>query len=228
MTKIKDIPSHDRPIERLINKGPSILSLEELLAILIKTGTKEESAKTLASKLLAKIKSTKDLEQMTMEDLVSIKGIGYTKAATLLAAIELSKRLKKGIETIKHIQITNAELVYTYYHSLLQTRSQEHFYCLYLDSKKRVLESKLLFLGTLNYSMVHPREVFLEAYKNHAVSIICIHNHPSGNPSPSRQDVELTKRLVEIGNLMGIPVDDHIIIGRSSYYSFFEDGKLES
>jgi len=228
VTKIKDIPEHERPIERLIDKGASVLSLEELLAILIKTGTKDESAKALASKILSRLKSSNDLEKMTLEDFVSIKGIGYTKAATLLAAIELSKRLKRGIETIKHLQITNAEIVYTYYHSFLQTRGQEHFYCLYLDSQKRVLESKLLFLGTLNYSLVHPREIFLEAYMNHAVSIICVHNHPSGNPNPSRQDIELTKRLLEIGNLMGIPIDDHIIIGRNSYYSFFEDGKLES
>lgn len=227
MTKIKDIPAHDRPIERLIHNGASALSLEELLAILIKTGTKDESAKMIASNILSRLKSVNDLEKLTLEDFVSIKGIGYTKAATLLAAIELSKRLKRGIETIKHLQITNAEIVYTYYHSLLQTRSQEHFYCLYLDSQKKVLESKLLFLGTLNYSMVHPREVFLEAYTNHAVSIICVHNHPSGNPNPSRQDIELTKRLVEIGSLMGISIDDHIIIGRNSYYSFFEEGKLE-
>lgn len=227
MTKIKDIPANDRPIERLINNGPSVLSLEELIAIIIKTGTKEVSAKTLAGNILAKAKNTDDLKNMTLEELVSIKGIGYTKAATLIAAIELSKRLQRGLETIKHIQVTNAEMVYTYYHSFLQTRGQEHFYCLYLDSQKRVLESKLLFLGTLNYSMVHPREVFMEAYMNHAVSIICIHNHPGGNPTPSRADTELTRRLVEIGKLMGISVDDHIIIGRNSYYSFFEDGKLE-
>lgn len=227
MTKIKDIPVHDRPIERLIHNGPSVLSLEELLAILLKTGTKDISAKTLASNILSKVKSIDEMKTMTLEDLVSIKGIGYTKAATLLAAIELSKRLQRGLETIKHTQVTNAEMVYTYYHSMLQTRGQEHFYCLYLDSQKRVLESKLLFLGTLNYSMVHPREVFMEAYMNHAVSIICVHNHPGGNPMPSRADIELTKRLIEIGNLMGIPIDDHIIIGRNSYYSFFEEGKLE-
>lgn len=227
MTKIKDIPVNDRPIERLIHNGPSVLSLEELLAILLKTGTKDMSAKVLASNILSKLKSTNELQDVTLEDLVSIKGIGYTKAATLLAAIELSKRLQRGIETIKHIQVKNAEMVYTYYHSLLQARGQEHFYCLYLDSQKRVLESKLLFLGTLNYSMVHPREVFMEAYMNHAVSIICVHNHPGGNPMPSRADIELTRRLVEIGKLMGISVDDHIIIGRNSYYSFFEEGKLE-
>lgn len=227
MTKIKDIPVNDRPIERLIHNGASVLSLEELLAILLKTGTKEISAKTLASNILSKIKSVDEIKKMTLEDLVSIKGIGYTKAATLLAAIELSKRLERGMETIKHTQITNAEMVYTYYHSLLQTRGQEHFYCLYLDSQKRVLESKLLFLGTLNYSMVHPREVFMEAYMNHAVSIICVHNHPGGNPIPSRADIELTKRLIEVGNLMGIPINDHIIIGRNSYYSFFEEGKME-
>lgn len=227
MTKIKDIPVNDRPIERLINNGSSVLSLEELIAIIIKTGTKEMSAKTLAGNILSKVKSTDGLKKITLEDLVSIKGIGYTKAATLIAAIELSKRLQRGLETIKYTQVTNAEMVYTYYHSFLQTRGQEHFYCLYLDSQKRVLESKLLFLGTLNYSMVHPREVFMEAYMNHAVSIICVHNHPSGNPTPSRADTELTRRLVEIGELMGISVDDHIIIGRNSYYSFFEDGKLK-
>ena len=226
MTKIKDIPVHDRPIERLIHNGPDVLSLEELLAILIKTGTKDESAKAIAGNILSRVKSADELQYLTLEDFVAIKGIGYTKAATLLAAIELSKRLQRGIETIKHIQVTSAEIVYTYYHSLLQARGQEHFYCLYLDSQNRVLERKLVFLGTLNYSMVHPREVFLEAYIHHAISIICVHNHPSGNPTPSRADIELTKRLVEIGNLMGIGIDDHIIIGRNSYYSFFEDGKL--
>ena len=227
MTKIKDIPVNDRPIERLINHGPSVLSLEELLAILIKTGTKEASSKMIASELLSRLKSTDDIYKLTLEDFISIKGIGYTKAATLLAAIELSKRLTRGIETIKHIKITSAQIVYDYYHSLLQTRSQEHFYCIYLDSQKKVLESKLLFLGTLNYSMVHPREIFMEAYYNHAVSIICVHNHPSGDVTPSRADIELTKRLIEIGNLMGIGIDDHIIIGRNTYYSFFEEGLLE-
>lgn len=227
MTKIKDIPVNERPIERLINNGANALSLEELLAILIKSGTKDSSAKMLASELLSRLKSTNDIYKLTLEDFVSIKGIGYTKAATLLAAIELSKRLKRGIEKIKHTQITNAEDVYNYYHSLLQSRSQEHFYCLYLDSHKKVLESKLLFLGTLNYSTVHPREVFLEAYYNHAVSIICVHNHPGGDPTPSKADIELTKKLLEIGKLMGVEIDDHIIIGRNTYYSFFEDGRLE-
>ena len=227
MTKIKDIPVHDRPIERLLHNGASALSLEELLAILIKTGTKESSAKMVANQILARLKSVDDIQKLTLEDFVSIKGIGYTKAATLLAAIELSKRLQRGLETIKYVRVTNAEIVYTYYHSLLQTRSQEHFYCLYLDSQKKVLESKLLFLGTVNYSMVHPREVFLEAYSHHATSIICVHNHPSGDATPSRADIELTKRLIEIGKLMGIPIDDHIIIGRNTYYSFFEAGKME-
>lgn len=226
MMKIKEIPANERPIERLINKGSSVLSLEELLAILIKTGTREESAKAIASNILKRLKTTNDIYKLTLEDFVSIKGIGYTKAATLLAAIELSRRLQRGIETIKHIKINNAKTVYEYYHNHLQTRSQEHFYCIYLDSQKKVLENKLLFLGTINYSMVHPREIFMEAYKNHAISIICVHNHPSGNVTPSKMDIELTKRLVEIGNLMGIKIDDHIIIGRNKYYSFFENGEL--
>lgn len=224
--KIKDIPVLDRPIERLIHNGSSTLNNEELLAILLGTGSKEESAKSLANHILTKTTSIKELTKLTLENLIAIKGIGPKKAATVLAALELSKRINKNSDTILYQKIRNSEDVYMYFEKLLEDKSQEHFYCLYLDIRKRVVANKMLFLGTINYSVVHPREIFLEAYLNHATSIICIHNHPSGEVEPSKEDIELTKRLVKIGSLMGINVNDHIIVGKNQYYSFFEAGKI--
>lgn len=224
--KIKEIPKNERPRERLIKYGASSLSNEDLLAILLKTGTKDKSAKDLANNLLIKLGSIKSLEDMNYHSLSKIKGIGEAKACTILTALELGRRINEDVNTLQNIQINSSEVVYKYFNNLFRHKKQEYFYAVYLDNKKKVIDSKLLFIGTLNYSIVHPREVFKEALMFSASSIICIHNHPSGNIEPSRDDIELTSRLVSVGKMMGIPIVDHLIIGCNNYYSFVDNGIL--
>lgn len=223
MVKIKDIPECDRPMERLIENGVETLSNEELLAILLKTGTKDMSVKELSSLLLSKIGGIKKLANVNFEYLNKFKGIGKSKACILLSTLELSKRINKEVDTIKNIKLNNTELVYKFYKDKIGNKKQEHFYCIYLDNQKKVLDDKLLFIGTINYSVVHPREIFKEAYMLGASALICIHNHPGGNVLPSKQDIEVTNNLVEVGKLLGIKVLDHIIICKEKYYSFLEN-----
>lgn len=225
MIKIKDLPVMDRPIERLINNGVETLSNEELLSIILKTGTKEKSVKELSLEIL-KNYSIHDLSNINIESIKKIKGIGISKAACLISCIELGKRMNKKIDSLNNIKITNSEKVYTYFNDFFKDKTQEYFYCLYLDSSKKVIKNKLLFIGTLNYSTVHPREIFKEAYLSSATSIICIHNHPSGNINPSKCDIELTNNLIKTGMLLGIKIDDHIIIGKDKYFSFFENNLI--
>ena len=217
---IKDIPLNERPRERLINKGVEYLSNEDLLAILLKTGTKENSVKVLANNILKQLDDINNLKEINLENLIKIKGIGKAKACELLAAIELGKRLNKKIDNIKQIKIYSSNSIYDYYKDKLKDKLQEYFYCIYLDTKNHIIKDKLLFIGTINESLIHPREIFKEAYLLSASSIICIHNHPSGNVNPSNNDIIMTKQLVEVGKILGIKVLDHIIIGKNNYYSF--------
>ena len=226
MVKIMDIPRSDRPMERLIENGVETLSNEELIAILLKTGTKGNSAKELSGLLLSKIGGIKKLNDINFEFLNSFKGIGKSKACILLSSIELSKRINREIDTIKNIKLNNSELVYKFYKDKIGYKKQEYFYCVYLDNQKRVIEDKLLFIGTVNYSVVHPREIFKEAYSLGASAIICIHNHPGGVPLPSSQDIEVTNNLVNVGKLLGIKIVDHIIICKDKYYSFLENDDI--
>lgn len=226
MVKIKEIPVNDRPMERLIQNGVENLSDEELLAIILKTGTKGNSAKELGALLLSKIGGIKKLSDVNYEYLNKFKGIGMSKACILLAVIELSKRMNREIDTIKNVKLNNSELVYKFYKDKIGDKKQEYFYTIYLDNSKRIIEDKLLFIGTINYSLVHPREIFKEAYLLGASAIICIHNHPGGNPLPSKQDIEVTNNLVEVGRVLGIKVVDHIIICKEKYYSFLENNDI--
>lgn len=222
MVKIKEIPINERPIERLINNNVENLSNEELLTILFRTGTKDLSAYDLAFSLLKELNTISDLKDITYEQLIKIKGIGKSKAAILLSAIELSKRINQA-SPIKLKKANKPSLLFDYYKLKLQDKKQEHFYAVYLDSSKKIIKDKLLFIGTINYSLVHPREIFNEAYKARASSIILIHNHPTGNVIPSNDDINTTDNLIKIGNLLGIKVIDHIIIGKDKYYSFLEN-----
>lgn len=226
MIRMKEMPINDRPIERLEQYGAQALSNEELLSILIKCGTKKESVKEVAGHVLKSVQKIQELKYLSLSQFTSISGIGKTKAITILAALELGKRVNQKNETIYKRKITNADIVYDFYKDQIGDHLQEHFYCLYLDSQKRVIKQKLIFLGTLDFSIVHPREIFKEAYALSASSIICIHNHPSDQVEPSKQDLSITNQLVEIGNLLGIPVNDHIIIGKKHYYSFFEHNRI--
>lgn len=219
--KIKDIPKEERPRERLLKYGVKSLSNEELLSIILKTGTKKYSVKTLSMILLSEINDISELKNMTYNKLVKIDGIGNVKASEVLAAIELGKRVfyqKDKSEVI----LNNSNLIYEYFKDLFIDVKQEEFYAIYLDSKSKLISYKMLFKGTLNSSCVHPREVFKNAYLESANSIIVMHNHPSGDPTPSKQDNELTKYLIQIGNIMSLPVVDHVIIGKNKYFSFYE------
>ena len=220
--KIKDIPENERPVERLLSKGENVLSNEELLAILLKTGSKDASAKELSLQILKEVGEIQNLHELSFERLKKIKGIGNMKAATILAFLELSKRINEE-ETIYQHKLNTPLSVFDYYKNKFKNETQEHFYVLYLNPKKEVIKEKLLFIGTLNQSIIHPREIFKEAFKYSAFSIICVHNHPSGNPMPSMADKKITETLIQIGKLMGIPLSDHMIIGKNQYYSFFEE-----
>lgn len=224
--KIKDIPLNERPRERLINYGVDSLSNEELLSILLKTGTKDESVKVLASNILKTLDDIKDLKDINLQTLINIKGIGEAKACELLAAIELGNRINKKINSINQIKITSSTSIYEYYKSILEEKKQEYFYCVYLDTKNHILKDKLLFIGTINESLIHPREIFKEAYLLSASSIICIHNHPAGSVEPSKSDIITTNQIKESGKLLGIKLLDHIIIGKDNYYSFNDNGLI--
>jgi len=223
--KIKELPINERPRERLINKGVSSLADEELLSIVLKTGTKDVSAKLLASQILREIGNIQNLKNISFHELTKIKGIGAAKACLILAIQELHKRMNRKQEKIVDVKITTPEIVYDYYRNIV-CENQEYFYCLYLDSNKKVLQEKLLFIGTVNQSMVHPRDIFKEAYKVNATAFICVHNHPTGDVRPSKEDKIVTQRLNQIGQLMGIKLVDHVIIGENKFYSFLENGKI--
>lgn len=225
MIKIKELPLNDRPIERLINVGSQALSNNELLAIILKTGTKELSSKELALEIL-KDRELSELANITYEELVKIKGIGQKKASVLLACIELSKRLTKVYDNIKGIKMNHPRIIFEYYRNILKYERRENFYAIYLDNNGVIIKDKLLFLGTINYSMVSSREIFKEAYLCNATSIVLLHNHPSNNVLPSSNDYLTTKHLKEIGDILGIKIVDHIIIGKTKYYSLKENDEL--
>ena len=224
--KVKEIPKSERPREKLITKEAKELSTSELLAILISSGTKEKSVIELSFELLNKVGKISNLEYVTLEELKKIKGIGEAKAANILAAIELGKRIFLYKED--KIKLDTPEKIFLYSRYLFHGKKQEHFYCFYVDAKKNLIHSKLLFKGTMNRSAVHPREILKEAYKMSASAIICVHNHPSGNVLPSQKDIEFTKDLVEIGRFQGIPVLDHLIVSEHKYYSFGENNSKEN
>ena len=224
--KIKDMSILDRPRERLIKYGAKNLSDSELLAILIGSGNNKNSAKDLANLILNKCNGASNLIKMNYNSLTSIDGIKESRACNILSAIELARRIFNDVRDLNGIKLTNVELVYKYYKEILKDETQECFYCVYLDVAKKVICDKLLFKGTINYSLVHPREVFKEAFLVGASGIICVHNHPSGNIKPSMQDIDITNNLVELGIIHGVKVLDHVIIGINTYYSFLENNKI--
>lgn len=209
----------------MINNGVSNLSNEELLSIILKTGTKDMSVKTLSSYILSYLKNISNLKDITYQELKKIKGVGDAKACSLLALGELAKRINSEIDTLVGIKLDSTEKVYKYYKNKIDS-FQEHFYCIYLDATNKVIKEKLLFIGTANYSLVHPRDVFKEAYLLNASNIICVHNHPSGEVNPSKDDILITNRLIEVGQLTGVKILDHIIVSENDYYSFLENGKI--
>lgn len=194
------------------------------MSILLETGTKDMSVKLVSLNLIKYVGSIQNLKDITYQELLKVKGIGVAKACKILAMIELSKRM--NYSSINNLKLSSPDLVYNYFKPILIDKKQEHFYCIYLDNSKKVLENRLIFIGTINTSVVHPREIFKLAYQLSASSIILVHNHPSGNLTPSDNDLLTTSNLVKVGNLLGIKIVDHIIISNNGYYSFIEHAQI--
>lgn len=219
---IKELGIDDRPREKMILNGPTSLSDSELLAILLRTGTKDLNAVDLSRQILNdEVEGLKALMDMSIEELCNIKGIGIGKATVIKAALELGKRISKN--KIKKISINKPWDVYENYIEDLRYLKKEIFKAILLNTKNEIITDSNIFVGTLNSSIVHPREVFNEAIKRSANSIIIMHNHPSGNPAPSEQDKMVTNRLIKCGQIIGIDILDHIIIGDGCYFSFKQE-----
>ena len=218
--RIKDLPITERPRERLKEIGINNLSDKELLAIILKTGTKDKNVNLLALDILNKYKLS-EFKNLVLNDLISIKGIGEVKAIELLTAVELGKRIFLK-ETHKLERLDNPKLIWESAKYLYTGLKQECFYCYYFNTKQELITKKLIFKGTINVSTTHTREIFKEAYLVSASFIVCLHNHPSNDVTPSKEDILFTERLIKTGNIQGIPVIDHIIVGETNYYSFYE------
>lgn|SRR5699024_4399666 len=223
--KIKDVPMDERPRERLLQFGEAKLSNNELLAILIGSGTKNDSAIDLANRILMHFEGLKLLREATIEELTAIKGIGKAKGISILAALELGKR----IHTYKpddRVTIKSPSDGADYVMEEMRHLNQEHLVAMFLNTKNQIIHRQTIFIGSLNSSIVHPREIFREAVKRSAAAVICAHNHPSGDPTPSKEDIQVTRRLVEAGKIVGIELLDHLIIGSHSYVSLKEKGYM--
>lgn len=222
---LREIPSEERPRERMHRYGAAALSNAELLAILLRTGTVSESAVNLAERLLSKARGLRQLVDMTVEQLTAVRGIGLAKALQLKAGIEIGRRLAASrMEPATAVRSPKdaADLVM----EELRYLQKEHFMVLFLNTKNHVIGRETMSIGSLNASIVHPREVFRSAISRSSASIICLHNHPSGDPTPSPEDIEVTRRLTEAGRIVGIEVLDHIIIADRSYTSLKEQGLM--
>lgn len=211
------MPITMRPREKMLTQGETSLSESELLAIIIGMGTKNMTAIELADALLIKYKNLRNLKEASLDELIKHRGIGLAKAVQIKAAFELGKRVAISSQNKNYIK--SPDDVKNMVMEEMRYFDREHFRAIYLDRKGGLITMEDISIGGLHSSIVHPREVFKIAVKNSAASIILVHNHPSGDPSPSNEDIEITKRLIEAGDLMGIPILDHIIIGDNIYTS---------
>lgn len=218
--KIKDFPLSERPRERLKEVGAKNLTDKELLSIILKVGTKSKNVSDLALEVLRNY-SLSEFKDLRIQDLIKIKGIGEVKALELLATVELGKRIFLK-ETKKLEKLENPQAIWESSKYLFNGLKQEYFYCYYFNNKQELIERKLIFMGTINQATTHTREIFKEAYKVSASSIVCLHNHPSNDITPSKADIIFTERLMKTGSIQGIPVVDHIIVGDNAFYSFYE------
>jgi DNA repair protein RadC len=221
---IKKWPENERPRERLLRFGAGELSTAQLFAIILRTGGKSKNAVDLAREILMLFPDMSAIEDAALAEFRGIKGIGAAKVAQLKAALELGRRCLRTKKTGVHKtpQFKNSRQVYNYYMPEFHGLKRERFICALLDIKNRAFKYTVVSEGTLTASLVHPREVFRYAIKEAAASVLFVHNHPSGDPNPSEDDIEITKRLVETGKIIGIKVIDHIIIGDGRYISLID------
>jgi DNA repair protein RadC len=222
--KISDLPNSSKPRERFLKHGKEALSDAELLAIILRTGTIKENAVEMSNRLIAEY-SLEKLFDCSLNELQKIKGIGPSKAMQILAISELGKRHSQS--KLPVTRITSAEDVYNYFKDKLKDKKQEEFWILLLSAKNNIIKEELITKGILDSSIIHPREVFRPAIKNSASKIILVHNHPSGDPTPSQEDLEMTKRIIELGKNIDIRVLDHVIVGdeEKRYWSWVENSK---
>ena len=220
---VRDLPEEERPREKLIRRGAASLSDTELLAILLRTGTSSVSVLHLAEEVLAKYqdKGIVSIMNISPQEIATVHGVGLAKAATIVAAVELGRRLStKAAQKLEKIE--GPEDVARYSSPILRFEQKEHFLVMLLDVRNRVLAMPTVSVGSLTASVAHPREIFREAIRYSAANMILIHNHPSGDPTPSREDVQLTKQMMKAGEIMGIPVLDHVIIAGDGFLSLKE------
>lgn len=223
---IKQIPLSEQPREKLLSKGVANLSNSELLSILLRTGTQKRSALQLGQDLVNSFDDDfTEIANITIEELCNFSGIGASKACQILSAIELGKRVQSS-ELNRRIKISGPSEVVNYFRAQLSDLKVEKFISVLLNTKNEIINWEVVSIGSLNASIVHPREVYNRAIKRSAASILVVHNHPSGHVKPSKEDIHVTKRLYDAGHLIGIPLVDHIIIGKSGYYSFKEENQL--
>ena len=216
---IHDLPLGERPRERLLKLGAEALSAQEILAVILGRGTKGESVMMTSQKLVSRFGNLKGIANASVEELIQTSGIGPAKAAQIKAALELSRRLEADASEKPRAILKSPEDVAAEVRSQLKGKKKEHFLVLCLDTRNRLIDCKLVSMGSLDTSVVHPREVFKEAISSCAASVIFAHNHPSGDPEPSKEDVELTRRLVKAGEIVGIDVLDHIIVCDEGFIS---------
>lgn len=222
---IRDMPEEERPRERLLALGAEKVSNAELLAVILRTGTYRDTALDLAQMVLSRAGKLRELPYLAVEELMEIKGIGPAKAVQLKAALELGRRMVVASRGY-NVDITSPEDVFNYMMEEMRYLEQEEFRIILLNIKNKVLGVETVFRGGLNSSIVHPREIFRLALRRSAASLILLHNHPSGDPTPSAEDISVTRRLVEAGEIMGVNILDHIIMGEGRFLSFREKGLL--
>jgi len=215
---MRDLPAEERPREKLLKNQSDSLSIIELIAIVLGSGTKEKPVLQLAQEIVAHFGSLENLSRATIQELCQIKGVGPAKAIQLMAAFHLGVRLSRELVPDR-VKIEHPIHAYRLIKDKIAHESREHLIVILLDVKGYVISDQLISVGTLTESLVHPREVFYPAIRHKAASIILAHNHPSGDPTPSPQDISLTKQLMKAGELMGIKVQDHIIVGKGRYIS---------
>ena len=222
---VRDLPRQERPRERLQKFGAEALSAQELLALVIGRGIPKKSVMNIAQELLAKFGNIKAISQATIEELSEIKGIGFAKAAQLKACFELGKREELEPE-LKNFDIKDPESVVRAIRTSIKDKAKEHFKLILLNPRNKIIGISTISIGTLNASLVHPREVFKDAIVHSAASVVLAHNHPSGDPEPSEDDLKITKKLVDSGKILGIEVLDHIIIAKNGFKSLANEGLI--
>lgn len=222
---LKQWPASERPREKLVRYGVKTLSNAELLALIVRAGTREDSALSLAEEILSQKNGIGSLGTMELEDFCRVKGVGIATAASLTAAVELGRRIAASPKQ-ERVSIENPKQVADLFMEQMRTLKKETFQVLQLNTKNEILSIENVSVGNLNSSIATPREVFCGAVRKCASAVILAHNHPSGNPQPSQADVELTGRLVQSGEILGIRVLDHIIIGDGVYVSMKENGQM--